>query len=51
MIPWDSSDLKECVCFQVVFFLREIVESFPVLQDSVVDRLMSNFSLIASSRV
>ena len=35
----------------VVYFLREIVESFPVLQDSVVDRLMSNFSLINSSRV
>jgi coatomer subunit beta len=35
----------------VVFFLREIVESFPVLQDSVTDRLMSNFSLINSSRV
>ena len=35
----------------VAFFLREIVESFPVLQDSVVDRLMSNFGVIKSSRV
>jgi coatomer subunit beta len=35
----------------VVFFLREIVEAFPMLQDSVVDRLMNNFSQIKSSRV
>ena len=35
----------------VVFFLREIVEAFPVLQQSVVDRLMSNFGQIKSSRV
>jgi coatomer subunit beta len=35
----------------VIFFLREIVEAFPVLQQSVVDRLMNNFSSIKSSRV
>jgi coatomer subunit beta len=35
----------------VVFFLREIVESFPSLQESVIDKLMSTFSQIKSSRV
>ena len=35
----------------VVFFLREIVQSFPALADSVVEKLMSSFDQIKSSRV